>query len=119
MAKTNKVKVPKTPSDIGKHYSRDDLGVKGTQNSEITASVNGEKYLFVTINKRQNELHRDGVVYQTLEKDVVDYKQANDKLKGSHIMVRFSEKGDRLYEYIGDEVYICRYDHQRKKIFVV
>jgi len=115
--------VPPTAKDIGKLYTRTQLGLQPQhyQKSYIRLS-NGAEYLFVSIKNKDNymnELHADGIVHEPGKKDLVPYDPASYiKYKGRHIMVRFQEKGDREYEYIGDEAYICRYDLKRNKVFI-
>jgi hypothetical protein len=121
MAKMKAGNVPPTPKDKGRLYTRTQLGLKPQDYQKGSVKINGEEYLFITINngKYMNELHADGVVHEVKKEDLVQYNPANfTKSKGRHIMVRFQEKGDREYEYIGDEIYICRYDPKRNKIIV-
>jgi len=101
--------------DIGKLFTRKELGL---QPQHITGHVIIGKvhYQFVTIQRKyRNELHPDGVVIEV--KDKYDPKEFL-ATKGRHIFVRFQEKGDREFEYIGTEAYICRYDEKRNKIFL-
>lgn len=108
--------VPPTSKDIGKHYTKTELGVAKRDWQKGHTSVGKALYQFVTIKREyNNELHPDGVVIEVSKKF-----SPNDilKTKGRHIFVRFQEKGDREFEYIGTEAYICRYDAKRCKIFL-
>ena len=121
-----KVKLANIPSlnfkDIGNCYTHTELGITYPQTLKSFVKVGNEKYLFISINnkkKYRNELHSDGVVYEP--KDVADLikcpscsKATEDK--GMHIMVRFHTAGS--YMYVGDQLYIGRYDRERNKVFI-
>jgi len=110
------------PKDIGNYYTHTDLGIIYPETLKSFVRVKNENYLFITIKnkkKYRNELHSDGVVYEPRE-DADLIKGPSDP-KGKehmcrHIMVRFHSKGS--YMYVGDQLYISRYDSKRNKVFI-
>ena len=122
MAKTKSIIQPQQLLEIGKCYTRTELGITYPQNLKSYVKAGNEKYMFITINNKKNyrnELHGDGIVYEP--------DKADDLIKGPpdpkatehicmHIMVRFHTAGS--YMYIGDQLYIGRYDNKRNKVFL-
>jgi len=123
MAKAKRQIPPLKPEDKGKCFTRAALGLGKADFRKSDVTVKNERYLFITINNERylNELHADGVVHEPRSrKELIDYDlKAAKTHKGRHIMVRFLNKGNLEYEYIGDELHMIRYDLNRHKIFVV
>ena len=123
MPKTKRQVPPLEAADRGKCFTRSELGLPSEYRRNSHVKYGKEEYLFVTINngKYMNELHADGVVHEPAnKKDLAgyDFKKSKDH-EGRHIMVRFLNKGNLEYEYIGDEQYMIQYDKIRNKIFIV
>jgi hypothetical protein len=121
MAKIKSRNLPPPKLVKGKLYTKTGLGLQPEHFPRGHVKYKGVEYLFTTINngKYMNELHADGLVLEVQKKDLVPHNSTNFvKTKGRHIIVRFKGEGDREYEYIGVENYICRYDPKRNKIIV-
>ena len=122
MGRTKRNIPPLKPEDKGKCFTRRDLELPRSTDRKSHVEFEKEKYLFITINngKYLNELHMDGVVHEPSKSfELADYCKINNTLnKDRHIMVRFLNKGNLEYEYIGDEQYIFRFDKRRNKIIV-
>ena len=85
------------------------------------------EYIFFTINseKYENELHKDGVVFQPdADKVLVKTSEITDKAdiidlkKKIRVLVRYHDEGQASFEFIGIATGIARYDQTRNKIFV-
>jgi hypothetical protein len=124
MTKVKNIKYQIKPTDKGKLFTRKQLGIKLPAMFNSPAEVNGEKFLFFTINNDKgykNELHSDGIVFEP-DNDSVLVKGSDifisDDYKDRRIMVRYYAKGQSAFEYIGIVKHMVRYDQTRNKIFV-
>ena len=108
------------PLKKGKHYTKGDREIPKEQFYQSACNSSDGEYFFATIhnkNEYQNELQYDGLVIG-VKNDPVPYGSNNSTLHhGRHIMVRFNDNNIE-YEYIGDEDYTIRYDHEREKIIL-
>jgi len=108
------------PLKKGNTYTRQELGIKYPKSLKSEVVINGENLLFVTIKNKemyQNELHHDGLVFQTNDKMLAKYGVKNTLPKKlTHIFVRYFEVDSFLY--LGELEYTVRYDINRNKLII-
>ena len=110
------------PNQIGQLFTKKELGItfpdtlQGYMGMYIFFTINNEKY--------QNELHKDGVVFEPdKEKLLVKGNDAKTKvedfdLENRRVLVRYHDKGQAAFEFIGIANEMIRYDQYRNKIFI-
>jgi hypothetical protein len=110
------------PNQIGQLFTKKELGItfpntlQGYMGMYIFFTINNEKY--------RNELHRDGVVFEPdNEKLLVKGNGTTTKIEDfdlddRRILVRFHDKGQAAFEFIGIADTMVRYDQLRNKIFI-
>jgi len=121
--------------DIGKSFLREDLGIYPSKSFHGFAEYDNMCYMFFTIcNSRgntekgyyDNELHMDGVVFEPDSPDLLIKKNEAEPKFGKvsidkkviYVFVRYYDRGQATFEYMGEAIGFVRYDQRRNKVLV-